>query len=227
MKTCPTCSRTYADDTLNYCLDDGSTLATHYDQVQARSLPPTRLASPAPTEVLSPASLPSEQQAPLVPTIQALQPPNLYQAKPQATPKAQSHGTRWGVIIVGACLLFIAGGGVVLALVWFAQRSDSDSQRENILTNTNARPSPTATVTVDEVWNERHEAASLNGVNLTYYPASTPEQCQLDCGQNRKCKGFTYIRAGAYNPRDPPMCYLASEVTAVTPHSCCISAVKR
>jgi hypothetical protein len=67
----------------------------------------------------------------------------------------------------------------------------------------------------------------MNGENLTYYPGTTVEKCQADCAKNEKCKGFTFIRAGAYNPNDSAMCYLASLVTEIVPHDCCISAVKR
>ena len=69
--------------------------------------------------------------------------------------------------------------------------------------------------------------ASLTGENLTYYPGTSPEQCQADCAKNERCKGFTFIRAGAYNPNDSAMCYQASLVEGSVFHECCISAVKR
>lgn len=68
--------------------------------------------------------------------------------------------------------------------------------------------------------------SSLIGTNLTFYRGTTPEQCQADCAANPLCKGFTLIKAGAYNPNDPPMCYLASAVTGSNNSSCCISGVK-
>ena len=77
------------------------------------------------------------------------------------------------------------------------------------------------------IWQAIMNTASLEGKNLTYYVGTTPENCRSDCGVNAQCKGFTYIRAGAYNPNDPPMCYLASEVTGSATHSCCISAIKK
>lgn len=67
---------------------------------------------------------------------------------------------------------------------------------------------------------------SLTGTNLTFYRGTTPEQCQADCGANPQCKGFTLIKAGAYSPNDPPMCYLASAVTGSSNSSCCISGIK-
>jgi hypothetical protein len=92
-------------------------------------------------------------------------------------------------------------------------------------TNTpSTNPAAPATATG---WGPRNERQSLFGENLTYYQGSTPEQCQADCDRNSKCKGFTFIRQGAYNPADPPMCYLASVVTGAATHDCCISAVKK
>jgi hypothetical protein len=68
--------------------------------------------------------------------------------------------------------------------------------------------------------------SSIQGTTLTYYRGTTPEKCQADCGANLQCKAFTLIKAGAYNPGDPPMCYLISAITVSGPSSCCISAVK-
>jgi hypothetical protein len=50
MKTCPTCSRTYADETLSYCLADGALLSASYDPEATMILPDIQ-AKNAPTEV--------------------------------------------------------------------------------------------------------------------------------------------------------------------------------
>jgi hypothetical protein len=50
MKRCAQCGRTYPDDSLAFCLDDGSLLSAPYDQnATLRMSPPT---NPTPTEVL-------------------------------------------------------------------------------------------------------------------------------------------------------------------------------
>jgi hypothetical protein len=67
---------------------------------------------------------------------------------------------------------------------------------------------------------------SFNGSRITYYPRPSFDQCQADCAANANCKGFTWIRPGAYNPGDSAMCYLLSAVTAKVTHTCCISAVR-
>jgi hypothetical protein len=67
---------------------------------------------------------------------------------------------------------------------------------------------------------------SFNGSRITYYPRPSFGQCQADCAAMGNCRGFTWIRPGAYNPGDSAMCYLMAAVTDRVPHPCCISAVK-
>lgn len=71
MKSCPTCNRTYPDETLAFCLVDGSILSAPYDP-QA-TLPPTRVTTPPPTEILQPPV--SARNETIQPTITAPPPP--------------------------------------------------------------------------------------------------------------------------------------------------------
>lgn len=89
-----------------------------------------------------------------------------------------------------------------------------------------AVPESLPTVESQTGWGPINDKASLNGTPLTYYPAPSAQRCQSDCSGNPNCKGFNFIRAGAYNRNDPAMCYLISQVTNSVPSSCCISAVK-
>ena len=76
------------------------------------------------------------------------------------------------------------------------------------------------------VFGQINQNAGLNGKSLKFYGATTPENCQADCERNALCQGFTFIRAGAYSPTDPKMCYLMSEATSYAPSPCCISGIK-
>jgi hypothetical protein len=76
------------------------------------------------------------------------------------------------------------------------------------------------------VYGPINQNAGLNGKSLKFYGATTPEDCQTDCERNPQCQGFTFIRAGAYSPTDPKMCYLMSEATSYAPSPCCISGIK-
>jgi hypothetical protein len=52
MKACPTCNRTYADESLTYCLADGSLLSAPYDPEATQRLHLPHTNNPANTEVL-------------------------------------------------------------------------------------------------------------------------------------------------------------------------------
>lgn len=47
MKQCRTCNRTYADDSLNFCLEDGNPLSALYDPEATRIVSPNAVPSPA------------------------------------------------------------------------------------------------------------------------------------------------------------------------------------
>jgi ketosteroid isomerase-like protein len=61
MKQCPTCNRTYADETLTYCLADGSLLSAPYDPEATQRIPPPRTTNQPPTDVFHSNHAHSEQ----------------------------------------------------------------------------------------------------------------------------------------------------------------------
>ncbi len=132
------------------------------------------------------------------------------------------------VLGIAMSLVIIVTVGMVLNFMWFGKDRAADNQSNSRVANTNAMPASTPTATVEDGgWGPRNDNASLTGENLTYYPGTTPEQCQADCAKNKRCRGFTFIRAGAYNPNDSAMCYQVSVIKDMVSHGCCISAVKR
>lgn len=217
MKRCPTCNRTYADELLTFCLVDGAILSAPYDPHETLHLPAPRSTDPAPTQPLLPSTIHSPQAPPLY---SDKQPPQL---------KEKQSVKSWRALGIAMSLISIVAVGVLVSLIWFGKDSAADNRSNSNVANTNARPSPTPTATREEGrWGPRNDQASINeGERLTYYPGTTPEQCQADCDGNPRCKAYTYIRAGAYNPNDPPMCYLMSEAKQLNPSPCCISAIKR
>jgi hypothetical protein len=72
----------------------------------------------------------------------------------------------------------------------------------------------------------REDNTALNGTTLTYYQRPSVDQCESDCANNGNCKGFTWIKAGTYNPGGAAMCYLLSAVTRKISAAGHISAVK-
>ncbi len=87
MKSCPTCNRTYADETLTFCLADGSLLSAPYDSEATQRIPPLRITN-AQTEIL-----PS---------------PHSEAVRPNRIP--------WPIYFIIALLALIAGGGIVALL---------------------------------------------------------------------------------------------------------------
>jgi hypothetical protein len=130
MKSCPTCNRTYPDDTLAFCLMDGSVLSAPFDPATKPPELSARDTTPPRTEVLNAAA----QSQPLRETKAASTPANLsptitspFQPQPiaqgtQTTPPFEASAAttklpdiaRWMFMLRGvAAILF----GLVL-LLW-------------------------------------------------------------------------------------------------------------
>ncbi len=128
MKRCPTCDRTYADDTTTFCLADGSLLSAPYDPEATQRIP-ARLTNPAPTELLTD-STPPPQVLPYY-SAQTYPPPR----KSRATPY---------VIAASVGLLVVIG---ILAGVKFSRKSPPSNPvgltSNTNSTNANARPTET------------------------------------------------------------------------------------
>jgi PAN domain len=224
MKKCPVCGRAYHDETLNFCLEDGAALFVQVDPDKTVQISPRDTDSIL-TRISYPTARPSNpNELPKTTMLSPEMTPDFTEKARYQTPAAKTGGKFW---FAGSLLAFLTVL-MITALVWFNAVKTNDngnSKNQNAnRTNTNDfsqnKKSGTSFTPLDY-------QASLNGENLTYYQGTTVEQCQADCAKNEKCRGFTYIRAGAYNPNDAAMCYLASKVTGSGSHACCISAIKR
>lgn len=212
MKYCPSCQNTYADESLLFCLQDGTGLLDKADYV------------PAPTVDFSEKETVIRQK----PVTFDWQPNRVTQDS-TLEPAAKKSNVIPAVIVTVLVMCVFFGG---IFLVWQnfgSSASDNSNKRDKIATPTTtpAIVRTPDTPFVDEGWQPTDNNASLNGERLTYYRGTSSDQCKADCSTNPDCKGFTLIRAGVYNPSDPPMCYLLSKVTSSTPTSCCISAIKK
>jgi hypothetical protein len=123
MKRCPTCQRTYTDDSLTFCLQDGSLLLSDspsYDQgarteVLPQPVAPT-IASPRPD------STTVEQRRVTNPTWEEMGPRS---TAPAAQPPARNRALTVGVFVIAILLLGLVGIGLVLLM-----RGSSESSRE-------------------------------------------------------------------------------------------------
>src|SRR5881275_2119370 len=104
MKVCPQCRKTYADDNLNFCLDDGTMLS----QAGGGAMPETvmmnqpRLTDPQPTIASQNISQPAPWNAPA----------------PYAPPPRKSSKAWLWVLGIFVLLIVLCGGGFgILALI--------------------------------------------------------------------------------------------------------------
>lgn len=104
MKSCPACHRTYADETLNYCLVDGSSLSAPYEPEVTQRLPPTRSTAPD-----NPGTWPAA-------------------SVPQAGRQTNNSAFKY---IVTALLALIAGVGIMLWLNSRSKEADSNNSQNS------------------------------------------------------------------------------------------------
>jgi hypothetical protein len=121
MKICPTCSRAYSDETLIYCLDDGSHLSAAYEPEATQFLPPSRLTNPPEKGVT-------------------------FAAPPVTQPSKRSDNSAFKYIAI-ALLALIAGGGI-MAWLTLSRREATTGDSPVVKSSPQASPasSPEATV---------------------------------------------------------------------------------
>ena len=229
MKTCPACGRRYEDDTLVFCLQDGSRLSSTSD-VDANAtlhIPPAAPTQPGPT-AFSPRATPA--QSTITGRPEQFHLPGRQTASESADERSRRSPLPWILAIVFVIGLF----GVLIA--WIVTGGNRDAPSGNF----SPTPRPTASIVAStpEATPELRETPNstpmfsmidnmtLEGSRITYYPRPSFAQCQADCARNSNCQAFTWIRPGAYNAADPGMCYLMASVTGRSPHVCCISAIR-
>ncbi len=172
MKICPLCSRMYADESMSFCLDDGSILSAVHDpqktldlpsavdtaesvvtRVSSHSAPPETVAFPAPTVASS------------APTLPAMQ------SKPSSDPdrRQSSGGSKWlpGVLI--GIVLGVGGAGLIGGLMYFNRAGVSS----NVPTPTSSREMAKSTSDGSTV-GERSPTPQSTVKPETPTPASSP-----------------------------------------------------
>jgi hypothetical protein len=143
MKRCPQCNRTYTDDALSFCLDDGSPLVSEsappsFDPGATVQYPQSRGTVPQPTIAYGPGQTPP----PPPPT-----PPPAWSPMPPLAPQKRSV---WPWILgIGGILIFM-GIGVVILLIALAsinsENNNNANSNTNRLANRNANVNANTTV---------------------------------------------------------------------------------
>lgn len=133
MKRCPNCNRTYTDRSLNFCLEDGTTLINdtdpHSPGSTARDPAPRNMSEPPPTEIYRP-EVPLLNQ---VPGMSQPRPAPQWSPTPQVRPQKKSNTVWWvlaGIVVVG-----VIGLGLFVMLLALAGMSANDNNANG---NTNS-----------------------------------------------------------------------------------------
>ena len=128
MKGCPTCNRTYGDDTLTFCLDDGTRLSASHDLRSTLQGPAPRVTDPPRTEILPPHLAPGNQgPAPLHSSNPVFAPTAYAQGAQQSQLTQKRSGTHW-ILLSGTLALLVVG--LVIVLGYMAWRANSKSTSE-------------------------------------------------------------------------------------------------
>ena len=184
MKLCPKCNRTYRDDTLRFCLEDGSALTTvgrsPSDEATRRSGPGARDSDPPPTEIIHERGSPTLRVAG----------PTQSSYDTRAEPRAGNPVLTAGVIAIALLLLALVG---IAAFFVLRQPGSNPTVREGPASPTPNRdkasnrkedPAPNDTRSADEMSTPEPRAgtplkitASASSVRLamqsnTYYAAN-------------------------------------------------------
>ena len=139
MKSCPTCKRTYPDDTLAFCLVDGSILSAAYDSAPTQRVPPPRNTSPPATELFRSSSDPqSHAQS----TIRAPAPdvPPLYSSNRVSESSEAPRRSLVPWILISTAILLVGIVGVVVVISKMSFGGSSLARQ--------ASPSPSASATI-------------------------------------------------------------------------------
>jgi hypothetical protein len=155
MKICPRCQRTYTDDNLNFCLDDGVVL----QQAGASSEPPATvfMNQPPPT---NPQAAQTSQ-----PTVQPA-----WNTAPQqfgAAPKKSSKAWIWVLLVLGLVILF-CGGGLVGLFAYLASQSNTTvaSNTTNTKTSPGNKTLPSNTSTTSTSTNTSSSSSDPTRTNV-------------------------------------------------------------
>lgn len=141
MKTCPSCNRSYTDEALNFCLQDGSPLVNEpvlpSETTATSRYPVPRETDPPPTQVYLP--------NPPVPPPTRSMPGAAYQPQyapaPQYTPmplarQRKSSAIWW--ILGGLAVVIVLGIGAVIVIIAVASMDSESNNNNRIVNNSNS-----------------------------------------------------------------------------------------
>jgi hypothetical protein len=176
MKSCPTCKRTYPDDTLAFCLEDGSVLSAPYDSEQTLRIPAPRVTDPPPTQMAPRAS--HEAQS----TIHAPAPnfPPVHQSNQQTTGDDSSKSSLVPWILISGAILIVGIFGVWMVVSRMGAREPSPrpqpspEARSTVTPESKIMCGQTVSTAIFRKWNELGEEAGKLGCPINQQTDAPP-----------------------------------------------------
>lgn len=179
MKQCPACNRTYADDALSFCLEDGTPLQSagagesgppsfnqDYDPNRTLAFTPPRETSPSPTNPY-PTAASSNQN----PAAQPSWRPTPSYSPPPALQPARKSGK--GLIIGAITGVVILGAGIVVLLMIIGKNSSTSNANANHAVTTN-RNSNSVVVNANNSNNANRSAAPAGSLKDDFSTENWP-----------------------------------------------------
>ena len=182
MKVCSRCQKTYSDESLNFCLDDGAVL-TQMSGGRDNSIPETVLMNqPRPTN-------PNQSFGSQAGTPNSWSNPNQFAMQP---PPKKSKSWLWAIGILGV-LILLCGGGLVGFVFWAASLENADKTKNfNYESNReNKSPTPTIKTNTEEIDLSKWVHGDTD-IGVTEYRNG-------DFFMSSKKKGYYYVLAAPAN----------------------------
>lgn len=144
MKRCPTCQSVYTDESLSYCLQDGSKLVTMSGsassadatwQLSGASAGRSTGGEPPPTEILKLEDMPTTRMEPTAPTREQQRArPTALDREPQPSMAAPRSSAAVIALSITVALLLLALGGLI---VWVMMRDKNQTEPRAATANSN------------------------------------------------------------------------------------------
>ena len=166
MKICPKCSQTFGDDSLNFCLMDGTVL----EQISGAGDEPRT----------------AFMDAPVVTSPYQGQQTRVYEAGPGAAPQKKSRTWAW-VLGIGGILAFVVVGGLI-AIIAIGYKYSSDDHRSSRKAKAPPAPAtpPKPAANDDDDLPEVPDFPDINISGKGDYDVTMAKYNQLRIGQSRE-----------------------------------------
>ena len=175
MKICPRCRKTYSDDNLNFCLEDGSVLdGPEFSDLETIQINQTRMTQPQSVPHPGPAQAPwggPQQQA--------------------AAPRKSSKAWVWVLLILGAVVL-LCGGGLLVRLAFIGSQANNAA---NLTASNGSSTNKNSAAQAQPKTSDRNAVTTID-LELFVKESSPFGTTALENGEltmGAKKKGFYYV----------------------------------